>query len=142
MSFIRRTIIACTFQIRELVDYLARGLSEDNRQKSFGQILELVNTEPPTISKENQAKVLSLLVPEVKGLGEGSEKGVQSVHLRNVKSDQLRRFTPEVEGFFNLLFAHLFSIFPVDSNEIKVHIGTLIKAIVSSKGRFPTRYRL
>jgi hypothetical protein len=75
MSFVQRAIIAYVFQIRELVDYLSRGLSEDNRQKSFGPILELVNTEPPTISKENQVKVLSLLVPEVKGLGEGSEKG-------------------------------------------------------------------
>ena len=73
------------FQIRELVDYLARGLSDDDRQKSFGQILELVKTEPPpggeapqeppVISQENQVKVLSLLIPEVKGLGEGSEKG-------------------------------------------------------------------
>ena len=73
------------FQIRELVDYLGRGLSDDDRQKSFGQILELVKPEqppegetpqgPPTISQENQVKALSLLVPEVKGLGEGSEKG-------------------------------------------------------------------
>jgi hypothetical protein len=70
------------FQIKELVGFLARGLSEDDRQKSFGQILELINTEPPptpqeppAISQENQVKVLSLLVPEVKGLGEGSEKG-------------------------------------------------------------------
>ena len=77
--------MAYVFQIRELVDYLARGLSEDDRKKSFCQILELVTTEPPpegetpqeppTISEENQVKVLSLLVPEVKGLGEGSEKG-------------------------------------------------------------------
>ena len=73
------------FQIRELVDYLGRGLSDDDRQKSFGQILELVKPEPPpegetpqappTISQETQVKALSLLVPEVKGLGEGSEKG-------------------------------------------------------------------
>lgn len=73
------------FQIRELVDYLARGFSDDDRQKSFGPILERVKTqpppegetsrEPPTISRENQVKVLSLLIPEVKGLGEGSEKG-------------------------------------------------------------------
>ena len=76
MFFVQRAVIAYVFQIRELVDYLSRGLSEDNRQKSFGQILELLNAESPTISKENQARVISLLVPEVKGLGEGSEKGV------------------------------------------------------------------
>ena len=72
-------------QIRELVDYLARGLSDDDRQKSFGQILELVKAEqppegetpqaPPAISQETQLKVFSLLIPEVKGLGDGSEKG-------------------------------------------------------------------
>jgi translation initiation factor 3 subunit M len=119
-------------QIRELVDYLARGLSEDDHQKSFGQILELVNTvpplegetpeEPPAISTENQVKVLSLLIPEVKGLGEGSEK--------------------EVEGFFNLLFAHLFNLFPIDSEDIRVHVNTLLKVISSSNGQFPTQYRL
>ena len=75
------------FQIKELVDYLARGHSDDDRQKSFGQILELIKVElppvgetprePPATSQENQVKVLSLLVPEVKGLGEGSEKGAQ-----------------------------------------------------------------
>ena len=138
----RRTIIACVSQIRELVDYLARGLSEDERQKSFDQILELVKTDPPTISKEDQVKVLSLLVPEVKGLGEGSEKGPSFMHLQNAESDQLRSFTPEVEGFFNLLFAHLFSLFPINSNEIKVHVDSLINTIVSSKSRFPTKYRL
>ena len=67
------------------MDYLARGLSDDDRQDSFGQILELVKAEPPpegetpqappAISQENQVNALSLLVPEVKGLGEGSEKG-------------------------------------------------------------------
>jgi hypothetical protein len=77
--------VAHVFQIRELVDYLARGLSDGDRPKSFGQILELVKIEqppegetpqaPPAISQENQVKAISLLVPEVKGLGEGSEKG-------------------------------------------------------------------
>lgn len=124
------------------MQYLARGLSEDDRKKSFGQILELVETESPTISKENQVKALSLLVPEVKGLGEGSGKGAWFVYLWNVRSDQLRCFTPEIEGFFNLLFAHLFSLFPIHSNEIKAHVDTLIKAIASSKSQFPTKYRL
>ncbi|KAF9651741.1 PCI-domain-containing protein [Thelephora ganbajun] len=119
-------------QIRELVDYLARGLSGDDRQNTFGQILELIKTvplpegetpqRPPAISRENQAKVLSLLVLEVKGLGEGSEK--------------------EVEGFFNLLFAHLFNLFPIDSDEIKVHVNALLKAITSPKGQFSSQYRL
>lgn len=85
VEWARRPVIPCVFQVRELVDYLARGHSDDDRQKSFGQIIDLVKTEPPpegetseeppTISKANQAKVLSLLVSEVKGLGEGSEKG-------------------------------------------------------------------
>lgn len=76
---------ACFVQIRELLDYLARGLSDDDRQKLFGQILEPFKPRPPlegettqgpsAISPENQVKILSLLVPEVKGLGEGSEKG-------------------------------------------------------------------
>ena len=74
--------MAHIFQIGELVDYLARGFSDEDRQKSFGQVLELIKVEPPPegetrqgISRENQVEALSLLVPEVKGLGEGSEKG-------------------------------------------------------------------
>jgi len=90
-------------QIRELVDYLARGLSDDDRQKSFGQVLELVKAEqppedetpqaPPAISQEAQVKVFSLLIPEVKGLGDGSEKGARClVSLWPVRLDQLRCF--------------------------------------------------
>ena len=90
-------------QIIELVDYLARGLSDNDRQKSFGQILELVQAEqppegetpeaPPAISQEIQVKVFSLLIPEVKGLGDGSEKGAPYlVRLWLVQPDQLRSF--------------------------------------------------
>lgn len=58
------------------------------------------------------------------------------------KPVKLTSFTPEVEGFFNLLFAHLFSLFPIDSEEIRVHVDNLLKVISSSKGPFPTQYRL
>ena len=68
------------------MEYLSRGLSDDNRQKSFSPIVELVKTESPTIPKENQVKVLSLLVPEVKGLGEGSEKGAQFAYPWSAES--------------------------------------------------------
>ena len=147
-----RAIVTHDFQIKELVDYLARGLSDDDRQKSFGRILELIKTEPPggqtpqeppAISQENQVKVLSLLVPEVKGLGEGSEKGTRYLaNPWNVQPGQLKSLLPEVEGFFNLLFARLFNLFPTDSDEIKVHVGILLKAITSSKGHFSSQYRL
>ena len=96
------------------------------------------------ISQENQVKVLSLLVPEVKGLGEGSEKGARYLHASLACSTRSteRFFPPEVEGFFNLLFAHLFNLFPIDSDEIKEHTDTLLKAITSARGRFSSQYRL
>ena len=92
--------------------------------------------------KKTKSKFYLFSSQRSKGLGEGSEKGPSFMHPQNAESDQLRSFTPEVEGFFNLFFAHLFSLFPIDSNEIKVHVDTLIDTIISSKSRFPTKYRL
>jgi translation initiation factor 3 subunit M len=60
----------------------------------------------------------------------------------DAQSRKLNSLLPEVEGFFNLLFAHLFILFPIDSDEIEVHVGTLLKAITSSKGHFASQYRL
>ena len=52
------------------------------------------------------------------------------------------KFSLEVEGCFNLLFAHLFNLFPIDSDEIKEHLDTLLTAITSSQGLFSSQYRL
>jgi translation initiation factor 3 subunit M len=52
------------------------------------------------------------------------------------------KLSSEVEGFFNLLFAHLFNLFPIDSDEIEEHVETLLSAITSSKGRFSSQHRL
>lgn len=57
-------------------------------------------------------------------------------------SEKNVNFTLEIEGFFNLLFAHIFNRFAIDSDEIKLHVDTLLKAIVSSKGKFTIKYRL
>ena len=65
------------------------------------------------------------------------------MRLWPAQPNQLRKSPPpEVEGFFNLLFAHLFNLFPIDSDEIKEHVDSLLKAITSSQGHFSSKYRL
>ena len=49
----------------------------------------------------------------------------------------------EVEGFFNLLFAHLFALYSPSSPELKKYIISLLEAISSSSSeRLSIRYRM
>lgn len=50
-----------------------------------------------------------MVLTEVKGLGEGSDK--------------------EIEGFFNLLYSHLFSLYPIDSSETEKFLTSLLQTI-------------
>ena len=48
----------------------------------------------------------------------------------------------EVEGFFNLLFAHLFALYSPSSPELKQYIISLLKVLSSSSERLSVRYRM
>lgn len=50
--------------------------------------------------------------------------------------------TLEVEGFFNLLFAHLFALHSSSSPELKQYIISLLKMLSSSSERLSVRYRM
>jgi hypothetical protein len=48
----------------------------------------------------------------------------------------------EIEGFFNLLFAHLFALYSPGSPELKQYIISLLKVLSSSSERLSIRYRM
>jgi translation initiation factor 3 subunit M len=48
----------------------------------------------------------------------------------------------EIEGFFNLLYAHLLALWPVDSSETKNRVSTLLRIITSSTAESATKYRM
>ncbi|KIP08329.1 hypothetical protein PHLGIDRAFT_69543 [Phlebiopsis gigantea 11061_1 CR5-6] len=113
-------------QIKELVDYLAQGHSDEERATLLQQFQDALTVQegrkPLQEDAERTKSVLTLVLAEVKGLGEGSEK--------------------EIEGFFNLLFAHLLTSFPADAPETKEHVLKLLQIIASSDARPTTRLRM
>lgn len=113
-------------QILELVSYIVRNRSEDERNSFVGPFhnaLKLVEGKKPIEKDEPRRKlIISKVLADVKGLGEGSDK--------------------EVEGFFNLLFAHLFALHSPSSPELKQYIISLLKVLSSSSDRLSIRYRI
>ncbi|KAL6309844.1 PCI-domain-containing protein [Sparassis latifolia] len=113
-------------QIRELVVYLARGHPEEERAsyiQPFQDVLTVADNEKPIEEDEDRRrKVLTMVVSEVKGLGDGTDK--------------------EIEGFFNLLFSHFLTVLPLDAPETKVHLIALLQAISSTPDQTLTKYRI
>jgi len=48
----------------------------------------------------------------------------------------------EIEGFFNLLYAHLLTLWPVDSPETKNRVSNLFPIIASSTAESAAKYRM
>ncbi|KAF7352413.1 Eukaryotic translation initiation factor 3 subunit M [Mycena venus] len=114
-------------QIQELVNYIVRNRSEEERSAFIRPFQDVLKTEPgkkPLEEDDNRRrKIFSMVVVEVKTLGDGSEK--------------------EIEGFFNLLYAHLFSLYAADSPETKQFAAALIQTISSaSSEQTSIKYRL
>ncbi|KAF8806297.1 PCI-domain-containing protein [Phlegmacium glaucopus] len=116
-------------QILELVAYIVRNRSEDERNTfvaPFQNALKSAEGKKPIEEDENRRKlIISKVLADVKGLGEGSDK--------------------EVEGFFNLLFAHLFALYSPSSPELKQYITSLLKVLSSpssASDRISIRYRI
>lgn len=66
-------------QILELVNYLALSLPEDQRPNYVQPFQDVLTTQegqkPIEEDEERRRKALTLVLGEVKGLGEGSERG-------------------------------------------------------------------
>jgi translation initiation factor 3 subunit M len=67
-------------QIRELVDYLARGLTEEARIafiKPFSESLVIKEGEKQSDQDaDRRRRIVDLVLAEVKNLGQGSERGI------------------------------------------------------------------
>ncbi|KAL1940032.1 hypothetical protein VTO73DRAFT_9367 [Trametes versicolor] len=113
-------------QILELVNYLARSISEDAREAFLQPFKDAVTTpegqKPIDEDEERRRNVLGSVIEQVKGLGEGTEK--------------------EIEGFFNLLFSHFLTLYPLDAPETRARLDTLLKAIVSAPDHTSTKFRI
>ncbi|KAG8896570.1 hypothetical protein FRB99_008833, partial [Tulasnella sp. 403] len=111
-------------QVQELVNYLTRGLPEDARIAFIRPFQESLLTAegklPISQDKNRQRKTITLVLGVVKGLGEGSDK--------------------EIEGFFNLLFAHVLTLFPEES--LKEQLAPLIHEITSGPGQTALKCRI
>ncbi|KAF9534129.1 hypothetical protein CPB83DRAFT_843726 [Crepidotus variabilis] len=114
-------------QIQELLTYLVRNRPDEERATFLGPFqnaLKAGEGKPPLGEDEPKRKlILSKLLPDVKGLGDGTDK--------------------EAEGFFNLLFAHLFALHPAKSPEAKGYLETLLKTLSASPSdRLAVRCRI
>jgi translation initiation factor 3 subunit M len=87
---VRETFLKCiiAFQIRELVDYLARGLVDESRLTFIKPFQEALVTDkrqkPFDEDPERRRKVISMVLAEVKGLGQGSERGMRHLPVAPV----------------------------------------------------------
>ncbi|KAJ3749300.1 PCI domain-containing protein [Lentinula detonsa] len=103
-------------QVQELVNYLVRTQSDEERAASIRPVQEALTTAEgqKSLSEDEQRrqKIFSMIISAIKGLGRGQEK--------------------EIEGFFNLIYAHLFSLFSPSSPEAKQLTDTLLKVISSA----------
>ncbi|KAJ6560455.1 hypothetical protein B0H19DRAFT_1147790 [Mycena capillaripes] len=114
-------------QIQELVNYIVRNRAEEERTAFIRPFQDVLKTEPGKKPLEEdddrRRKIFSMVLVDVKTLGEGSEK--------------------EIEGFFNLIYAHLFSLYSPESAETNQFVAALIRTISSaSSEQTSIKYRL
>ncbi|KAJ7223935.1 hypothetical protein C8J57DRAFT_232237 [Mycena rebaudengoi] len=114
-------------QIQELVNYVVRNRSEEERTAFIRPFQEALKTDagkkPLEEDDDRRRKILSMVLVDVKTLGDGSEK--------------------EIEGFFNLIYSHLLSLYPSNSPETKQFITALVQTISSaSSEQTSIKYRL
>ncbi|KAF5321762.1 hypothetical protein D9619_000587 [Psilocybe cf. subviscida] len=114
-------------QVLELLSYITRNRSDEERAAfvaPFQNALKSGDGRKPIDEDENRRKlILSKLVQEIRGLGDGSDK--------------------EVEGFYNLIFAHIFNLYPASSPEAKQYVTALLKVIsTSTSDRLSVKYRI
>lgn len=103
-------------QISELAGYIAQSYPEPERAPYVQSIEKKLAVEegqtPLSEDIERRREAFSEVFGDVKGLGDGTER--------------------EIEGFFNLLYAHLLTLWPIDSPETKRRVFNLLPIITSS----------
>ncbi|KAK0206856.1 PCI domain-containing protein [Desarmillaria ectypa] len=113
-------------QIQELVFYLVRNQDEERSVlvRPFQDAFKTENKQKPLAEDtERRQNIFAMVVAEVKGLGDGSDK--------------------EIEGFFNLLFSHLLSLYPYDSPKTREYITQLLGTVTSAPAQHTAiKYRI
>ncbi|KAG6841852.1 hypothetical protein C0991_006259 [Blastosporella zonata] len=100
-------------QIQELVNYIVRNRSEDERAAFIRPFQDALKTsegkKPLDEDVERKRTLFQMVSVEVKSLGDGSEK--------------------EIEGFFNLLFSHLYSLHASEGSDTKAYVNAFIELL-------------
>ncbi|KAF9006663.1 hypothetical protein BDQ17DRAFT_1324641 [Cyathus striatus] len=114
-------------QIQELVVYIARNRSEEERTAFIAPFQAAVTTKdgqkPFDQDEERRKKVFGMVLAEVTALGEGNDK--------------------EAEGFFNLVFAHLLNLYSPESSEANEYVQSLLTTLSTpSPNRLSITYRI
>ncbi|KAL1741002.1 hypothetical protein HDZ31DRAFT_46364 [Schizophyllum fasciatum] len=103
-------------QIQELVNFLVRNHSDEERTAFIRPFSEALKTEegkkPLSENDDRKREIFSHLVPEIKTLGDGTDN--------------------EIEGFFNLLFSHIISLYPTTSADANTLLPPLIHTIAAA----------
>ncbi|KAG2060054.1 hypothetical protein BDR06DRAFT_1003102 [Suillus hirtellus] len=114
-------------QIQELVDYATRSSPEDERATASQSFRDIIKPDegakPIEEDQERKRNALTFVLDRTKSLGDGSEQ--------------------EIEGYFNLLFSHLLTLWPTNLPEIKHYVSSLLGVLTSSPSEHPSvRYRV
>ncbi|KIK03132.1 hypothetical protein K443DRAFT_121587 [Laccaria amethystina LaAM-08-1] len=118
-------------QILELATYLVRNRPEEERAAFTSPLRDAFRSEDgKNLIEADEARrkfIFSKVFEEVKGLGDVLQL----------------TFVAEVEGFFNLFYAHLFALYSPDSSEAKTYLTTLLQTLSSSPfDRLSIKYRI
>jgi translation initiation factor 3 subunit M len=113
-------------QIAELAGYISLSRPEPERAPYVQSIREKLTVEegetPLSEDVSRRREVFSIVFGDVKKLGEGTDR--------------------EIEGFFNLLYAHILDLWPVESPETKRHVTGLLPIITSATAETAIKYRI
>ncbi|KAF5388187.1 hypothetical protein D9615_000692 [Tricholomella constricta] len=100
-------------QVQELVNYIVRNRSEGERAEFIRPFQEALKTSEGQTPLEQDAdrkrSIFQMVAVEVKSLGDGTDK--------------------EIEGFFNLLFSHLFSLHASEGSDTKVYVNAFVQLL-------------
>ncbi|KAF8897764.1 hypothetical protein BD779DRAFT_1608279 [Infundibulicybe gibba] len=116
-------------QIQELVNYIVRNRSEEERGAFIRPFQDAMRTEegkkPLEEDEEKRRKVFTMILSEVRASG------------------MAPRRVGQIEGFFNLIYSHLFALFSPGSPELKEFLNSLLQIIPAAPSeRTAVKYRI
>ena len=123
-------------QLQELLEYTARGSHDDERTALVQSLQDAVKNPP--LDNDRRRAALELVLKNTKIIGQGTDQGMSS-HDRALPSD----IPAEIEGFFNLLYSHLFTLYQADSADARQRVLYLLNVISSSSSHTASvKYRV